>query len=71
MAAGDDASWRFVSLPRILRNRNSVIGTANQQRLTMLKIINSTMANRYRHMGAIAALACSFLILSTRRSQIG
>ena len=35
----------------------------------MLKIINSTMANRYRHMGAIAALACSFLILSSAAAR--
>ena len=37
----------------------------------MLKIINSTMANRYRHMGAIAALACSLLILSSAAAEIG
>ena len=35
----------------------------------MLKIMNSTMANRYRHIGAIAALACSFLALSSAAAK--
>ncbi len=35
----------------------------------MLKSMNSTMANRYRHIGAIAALACSFLALSSAAAK--
>jgi hypothetical protein len=35
----------------------------------MLKTMNSTMANSYRHIGAIAALACSFLALSSAAAR--